>query len=113
MLIGICVALNTGANVGVIFVLGGAVGFSATPIMPISYDLGCELSFPVGEAQVIGFLNGGAMIFAFAITLILTSAIEFKTVTQSFTVLIVYIVLVAIGTVFFFLVKIDLKRRRA
>jgi MFS family permease len=48
VMIGICIALNAGAPTAVVFILGGAVGFSVTPIMPISYDLGCELSFPVG-----------------------------------------------------------------
>lgn len=41
MMIGICIALNAGAPVAIVFILGGAVGFSVTPIMPISYDLGC------------------------------------------------------------------------
>ena len=41
VMIGICIALNAGAPTAVVFILGGAVGFSVTPIMPISYDLGC------------------------------------------------------------------------
>ena len=44
----ICIALSSGAPVPLVFLLGGLVGFSITPILPISYDLGCELSFPVG-----------------------------------------------------------------
>lgn len=53
------------------------------------------------------------MILAFFITLIISSAISFKTATQSMFVMIIYIVLVAIGTVFYYFVKIDLKRRKA
>ena len=53
------------------------------------------------------------MILAFFITLIISSAISFKTATQSMIVMIIYIVLVAIGTVFYYFVKIDLKRRKA
>lgn len=53
------------------------------------------------------------MILAFFITLIISSAISFKTATQSMVVMIIYIVLVAIGTVFYYFVKIDLKRRKA
>lgn len=41
VMIMICIALNVGANIVVIFILGGLVGFSVTPIIPISYDLGC------------------------------------------------------------------------
>lgn len=48
VMIGICIALNVSAHITVVFILGGAVGFSVTPIMPISYDLGCEMSFPIG-----------------------------------------------------------------
>ena len=53
------------------------------------------------------------MILAFFITLILTSAVKFKTQTQSLASFIVYIVLIAIGTVLYYFVKIDLKRRNA
>lgn len=53
------------------------------------------------------------MILAFFITLIITSAIKFQTATQSMIVMIIYIVLVAIGTVFYYFIKIDLKRRKA
>lgn len=112
-MIGICIALNAGAHMVIVFILGGLVGFSVTPIMPISYDLGCELSFPIGEAQVTGLLNGGAQILAFILTLIISAAVKFKTQGQSMAVMIIYIVLVAIGTVFYYFVKIDLKRRRA
>lgn len=113
VMIGICIALNAGAHMVIVFILGGLVGFSVTPIMPISYDLGCELSFPIGEAQVTGLLNGGAQILAFILTLIISAAVKFKTQGQSMAVMIIYIVLVAIGTVFYYFVKIDLKRRRA
>lgn len=44
----ICIALNINASIVIIFLLGGLIGFSVTPIIPISYDLGCELSFPIG-----------------------------------------------------------------
>ena len=44
----ICIALNINARIVIIFLLGGLIGFSVTPIIPISYDLGCELSFPIG-----------------------------------------------------------------
>lgn len=41
VMIMICIGLNVNASVVIIFILGGAVGFSVTPIIPISYDLGC------------------------------------------------------------------------
>jgi len=56
------------------------LGFSFTPLVPVSYDLGCEISFPIGEAQIIGILNGGAMIFTFIITLSISALVGFGTV---------------------------------
>lgn len=41
IMIAMCIALNTNASIVIIFLLGGAIGFSVTPIIPISYDLGC------------------------------------------------------------------------
>lgn len=93
--------------------LGGAVGFTITPLIPISFDLGCELAFPIGEAQIIGLLNGGSMILAFILTSIITAAIKFQTQAQATMAMIVYIVLVAAGSICFFFLKIDLKRRKA
>jgi predicted MFS family arabinose efflux permease len=37
----ICIFLSLKAPVAIIFIFGGAIGFSITPILPISYDLGC------------------------------------------------------------------------
>lgn len=62
---------------------------------------------------MIGLLNGGAMILAFILNLIITSAVKFKTPSQSMIVMIIYIVLVGFGSIFYFFTKIDLKRRKA
>lgn len=53
------------------------------------------------------------MILAFILNLIITSAIKFKTPSQSMIVMIIYIVLVGIGSIFYFFTKIDLRRRKA
>mgnify|MGYP006995449952 CR=1 FL=1 len=58
-------------------------------------------------------MNGGAMILAFLITLGVTSIIKFGSVKQSLMAMITYIALVAIGTVFYYFIKIDLRRRNA
>lgn len=109
----ILIALSAGASTGLVFLFGGLAGFCITPIIPISYDLGCELSFPIGEAQVTGFLNWGSMILAFFVTLIITSSVSFNTTNDCMTVMIIYIILTAVGTLLYFLVRIDLKRRNA
>ena len=38
------------------------MGFTLTPVMPISYELGAELTYPIGEAMIGGILNTGAQV---------------------------------------------------
>jgi hypothetical protein len=41
VMIAINIVLNIRANMAIVFIFGGIAGFSVTPIVPISYDLGC------------------------------------------------------------------------
>jgi hypothetical protein len=52
------------------------------------------------------------MIVAFIITLAITSIVKFGSPQQSIITMVVYSVLVAIGTVLYYFIKIDLKRRK-
>ena len=67
--------LNLVGKLAGTIVLTILLGFMFTPLVPVSYDLGCELAFPIGEAQVIGILNGGAMILTFFMTSIISSSL--------------------------------------
>ena len=67
----------------------------------------------MGEAQVTGLLNGSAMLLTFLLSLIVESAIKLENKTQSLIAFVIYIILVALGAVAFYFVKIDLKRRKA
>ena len=87
------------------------MGFNLIPMVPISYDLGCELSFPVGEAQVVGIVTGGSMLYTVILTLTITAAVGFGTPTQSAICMIIYIVLFLIGGGLYCMVDIKLKRR--
>jgi hypothetical protein len=40
----------------------GLMGFFTTPVIPISFELACELTFPVGEALSTGILMSGGQI---------------------------------------------------
>ena len=35
------------------------IGFFTTPVLPLSFELACELVFPVGEALAVGTLITG------------------------------------------------------
>ena len=87
------------------------MGFNLIPMVPISYDLGCELSFPVGEAQVVGIVTGGAMLYTVVLTLTITAAVGFGTPIQSAICMIIYISLFLIGGGLYCMVEIKLKRR--
>lgn len=41
IMIVICIALNTRAHAVFVFVLGALIGLNITPLLPVSYDLGC------------------------------------------------------------------------
>ena len=43
-----CLILNTINNLPLTFVMVACIGFCFSPLVPISYDLGCELCFPIG-----------------------------------------------------------------
>lgn len=46
--ISMCVVLNTINSYGLMIFLSGVCGAFMIPLVPICYDLGCELCFPVG-----------------------------------------------------------------
>ncbi|CAG9325767.1 unnamed protein product [Blepharisma stoltei] len=83
------------------------VGFLLMPMLPISYELGCELTFPIGEAMAGGLLNCGGTIFG-----ILEVGIAYLLNNQPIASCIICIIGLLIGTVSIFLVKEDLKRIR-
>lgn len=89
------------------------IGFCATPILPITYDLGCEVAFPVGEAQITGILNSTGMIFSFFMILGTEFAIGYGSTDESVAMLIFLIVIMSVGLVFYFMIKPSLKRRQA
>lgn len=80
------------------------MGFNLVPMVPISYDLGCELTFPVGEAQVVGIVTGGSMLYTVVLSLTISSAVGFSSARQSAICMIIYIVLFIAGAVMYCLV---------
>lgn len=89
------------------------LGLLITPLYAISYDLGCETSFPIGEAQVTGVLNMGGNLCAFILILIIQTSIGFGTREQSITSFIVLLSLGIAGTIFYIFVKNILLRSEA
>lgn len=106
----LCIWLNT-YNVKILTtIIISIMGFIITPVVPISYDLGCELSFPMGEAQVTGLLNGGALLWAFISSSFVAAVIGFGTQRQSLITMVALSIFILFGSILFFFVKIVLKR---
>jgi hypothetical protein len=86
-------------------------GFVMTPILPLSYDLGCELVFPVGEALITGILNGGGMLFSFIMIGIIQLVLDMGSKSQSLKIMLVFTFMTIIGSIFYWRIKPRLKRR--
>jgi FLVCR family feline leukemia virus subgroup C receptor-related protein len=55
----------------VVIIASILLGFAQIPLIPLSFDFGCEIVFPVGEAQVTGVLmSGGQIIGVLEVSLI-------------------------------------------
>ncbi len=110
----VCLLLNAQIHFALQLLLVFSLGFTFIPLIPVSYDLGCELAFPVGEALVTGILNGGAMIFTFMFSIILSSSIGFGTIQASNLIFIIFMSFAFVGTVILAAVKMSgskLKRK--
>mmetsp|Transcript_25736 Transcript_25736/g.45199 ORF Transcript_25736/g.45199 Transcript_25736/m.45199 type:complete len:426 (-) Transcript_25736:950-2227(-) len=80
-------------------------GFVMIPVLPISYDFGCELTYPVGEAMTGGLLNAGGQIWGIIQILITNLLLKWP-----FLANIIAPVFLIVGMVFSFFVNQDLKR---
>jgi predicted neutral ceramidase superfamily lipid hydrolase len=69
------------------------------------------VAFPIGEAQITGLLNGGSLVWAFISDSILTAAIGFGTKIKSLVFIFMIAIFIFVGTVLYFLVVINLKRK--
>jgi len=87
------------------------MGFIVTPLIPLCYDLGCELSFPLGEAQVTGLLNGGAMIWAFIASTFVSTIFGYGTKGSSLTTMGALSMFILGGSILFFCIHMNLKRQ--
>lgn len=106
----LCLWLDTiNGKVGTSVIIS-LLGFVLTPLVPLCYDLGCELAFPLGEAQVTGLLNGGALLWAFIASGLVASTVGFSSGRSSLMTMIILSFFVLSGAILFFMVKVVLKR---
>jgi sugar phosphate permease len=111
MLIILSVWLNTANKKVMTTIIISLMGCAVTPLVPICYELGCELSFPMGEAMVTGLLNGGALLWAFLSSAFVSAVFGYENAKSSLVIMIILSIFVVLAALSFFLVKMDLKRR--
>lgn len=51
------------------------IGFLMAPVIPIIYEFGTELAFPIGEGSAVGFIIGISAILSFLFGLLFSSIV--------------------------------------
>jgi FLVCR family feline leukemia virus subgroup C receptor-related protein len=88
------------SNILITAAISAVLGFVMLPVLPLSYDFGCELTYPVGEAMTGGLLNVGGMIWALLQIIITTLLLDWILVAN-----LVAPMCLAVGLVFTLLLK--------
>jgi Na+/melibiose symporter-like transporter len=83
----------------------GLVGLILTPILPISYEFGIELTYPVGEAMTGGILNSGGQIIGIS-----EVGLAYLLVNQPVIICIICAAGIGIGGIALIFVKEELQR---
>lgn len=111
LMIVLCTWLNTVNNKLITTGILCALGLVLSPLVPICYDLGCEISFPVGQAQVTGLLNGGAFFWAFIASSLVSFIIGYSNKNSSLLAMFILIAFIIVGSCLFVALNIVLKRK--
>jgi FLVCR family feline leukemia virus subgroup C receptor-related protein len=82
-----------------------AFGFLMIPVLPVTYDFGCELTYPVGEAMTGGLLNAGGQIWGIVQIVITNFLLEWPLLAN-----ILAPICLVVGMIFSLFVTQDLKR---
>jgi FLVCR family feline leukemia virus subgroup C receptor-related protein len=96
---------------GLTMLVVAVIGLFVVPVVPASYEIGCEVAFPIGEAQVTGILNGGALLCAFVLDSIMTAAIGFGTKERTTVFIMFLFFFLSGGSYIYYKTEIILKRK--
>lgn len=86
------------------------LGFFGFPILPICFEVGCEATFPVGEAFSTGLLVSSSQILATIATIILEFVFVNQTKESAAICFGIFFLLVVVGMVFLVIMKEEFKR---
>jgi len=91
------------------FISIGLLGFFMTGYLPIGFEVGAEITYPISEATSSGLLNVSAQVFGIAFTSIVGDLIY----NSVFTANMFMIIALVVGTIMTVCMKCDLKRQQA
>jgi len=103
-----CLVLQT-SNFAIVFISITVVGFGMLAILPIGFELACEITFPIGEAMSSGCLMTAGQILGIAMVFLIDHLVSIGSNTIANFLL---VVLCFIGTITAMFIKEDLKRMR-
>lgn len=86
------------------------LGFFTFPILPLSYELGCEISYPIGESFSTGILGTSQTISSFIMILIYSIIFTSNSSFISYLTIFIFIGMIAFSFIIMIFVKEELKR---
>ena len=85
-------------------------GFICLGIFSSSYELGLELSFPIGEAMTAGLINSIANVIGFLVVMILTPVLDLQKKGSVAICMSVFVLMLFISLFLVYIVPLRLKR---
>ena len=85
-------------------------GFFILSMFSVAFEMGVELTFPIGEAMSGGFINAMSNLVGFVIIVSMTSVLENEDEASVLTCFIVFAALLLSAVIILALLKIRLKR---
>ena len=85
-------------------------GFFTISSFSIAYELGVELSYPVGEATSNGFINTAANLLGFTSSMILTPILKHHMEQDVLISFIMFAIMIVLAMLFMLKAEIKLKR---
>jgi len=100
-------------KLGIVFIGIISIGFFLIPAAPLMIEFCCELSYPVGEASSVGFMDAFLKLSAFFVGTFVSFVAKGSKKAESVESLILLIEFMILGLLFFSLVDEDLRKLKA
>ena len=99
-------------NIYILLIAIIILGFFGLPILPISFELACEINFPIGETFTCGLLVSFVQIIAIICSVVLEIFLRDGTKEESYIILAILDGVLILGGGFMIFVKENLRRKK-